>query len=335
MKNVFLFLAALVVSLLMAEAAMRLAGFKPREVRINPFFVPGTETTWSVPDAELGWINKEGISRAIEGDHVDMTFWSMSRRATRPDAALPADGRAQVMIIGGSNLQSYGVRDDESFPWLLSEHYPTLSFENFGTGGYSTVQAGLLAERAFDQLYGADKPKLILLAFDDAHLLRNVSDQSWVYSISDAQGNYVAPPHYREHGDALTFHPFRTIGFWPLEKHSAALTVLHNVWLQSVVYNSAPEALPVTRAAVQDIATFAQKKGVAFAAVILDDRGQTAKSVFEGQPFPWHDCSGLERTNPAEYMLNEGSHPNPKLHAHLAECIEGWLDAEILPGLAK
>lgn len=335
MKNALLFVAAAVVSLLMAEAAMRFAGFAPRTLRINPFFVPGSETTWSVPDAELGWINKEGVSRAIEGDHVNMTFWSFGRRATRADQAAPASARTKVMLIGGSNLQSYGVKDDESFPYLLGLRFPEISFENFGSGGYSTVQAKLLAERALDKFYGADKPALMLLAFDDAHILRNVADQSWVYAISDAEGRYVAPPHYRATSGKPSFHPFRTIGYWPLERQSAALTVLHNVWLQSVVYNSAAEALPVTRGVVNEIANMAKMRGVAFAAVILDDRSQTAKSVFEGQPFPWRDCSGLERTAPQDYMLKEGSHPNPKLHAHLAACIGDWLGAEVLPTLAR
>lgn len=334
MKNLGLFLGALLVSLLIAEAAMRVAGFAPREVRINPFFVPGTETTWSVPDPELGWINKEGTSRAIEGEGLPMTFWSFGRRATRPDAAIPADGRSQVMLIGGSNLQSYGVRDAESFPWLLSQRYPTMSFENFGSGGYSTVQAKLIAMRAVEQFYGATKPSLILLAFDDAHMLRNVADQSWVYSISDAQGNYVAPPHYRLQGGAMVYHPFETIGFWPLERSSAAITVLHNVWLQSVKYNSRAEALPVTRAVVQEIADFAKSKGIAFAAVILDDRGGTAKPVFEGQMFPWHDCSGPERREP-DFIIKGGSHPTPKMHAYLAGCIGDWLDAEVLPKIAR
>ncbi len=334
MKNLLVFVGALIVSLLAAEGAMRVAGFVPREVRINPFFVPGTDTTWSVPDPELGWINKEGVSRAIEGEGLPMTFWSFGRRATRPDPALPTDGRPQVMLIGGSNLQSYGVRDAESFPWLLSERYPTMSFENFGSGGYSTVQAKLLAMRAVDDFYAANRPSLILLAFDDAHMLRNVADQSWIYAISDAQGNYVAPPHYRIEDGKTVYRPFRTIGFWPLERQSAAVTTLHNVWLQSVEYNSKDEALPITRAVVLDIAAFAKSKGIAFAAVILDNRGGTALPVFEGQTFPWHDCSGPERTEP-DFIIKGGSHPTPKMHAYLAGCIGDWMDSEILPALPR
>ena len=338
MKNFVLLCAVLAICLGATEGAVRLAGFQPRLVLINPFFVPGTDTTWSVPDAELGWMNKEGTSRALEGDHVPMTFWSFGRRATRApsDATLPSElaaGHMPVMIVGGSNLQSYGVRDEESFPYLLSQRFPKLSFENFGTGGYSTVQALILMDRAYQKFYGAQKPRLILLAFDDAHILRNVADQSWVYAISDAEGRYVAPPHYRMKEGAVLFHPFRTIGFWPLERRSALVAALHNVWLKSIVYNTASEALPVTRKVVEQMAQYAKDQGVMFAAVTLDDRGQSAAKVFEGMDFPHTDCSGLERTNPGEYMLKEGSHPNAKLHAHLAECIGDWLEGEIVPNL--
>ncbi len=338
MKNFVLLCVVLIVCLGVGEGALRVTGFQPREVRINPFFVPGTETTWSVPDAELGWINKEGTSVAIEGDHVPMTFWSFGRRATRApsDATLPtelAGDHIPVMIVGGSNLQSYGVRDEESFPYLLSQRFPALSFENFGTGGYSTVQALMLMDRAYQKFYTEQKPRLILLAFDDAHILRNVADQSWVFAISDPEGRYVAPPHYRMKNGAFNFRPFRTIGYWPLERRSALVTALHNVWLKSIVYNTADEALAVTRKVVEQMAAYAKENGVLFAAVTLDDRGQSAAKVFEGMDFPYKDCSGLERTNPAEYMLKEGSHPNPKLHAHLAECIGDWLDSEILPKL--
>ncbi len=314
---------------------MRLAGFHPREARINKFFVSGSDTTWSVPDPELGWINKEGISRSLEGDHDLMTFWSFSRRATRADAALPAETSTPVMIVGGSNAQSYGVRDEEGFAYLLSQRYPNMWFENFGTGGYSTVQALLLAKRAYEQFYTGTKPKLILLAFDDAHTLRNVADQSWIYAISDAEGRYVAPPHYRLRGEKMIFRPFETIGYWPLEGRSAAVTAVHNVWLQSVAYNSAKEAIPVTREVVKELADFAKSKGIMFAAVVLDDRGHVSEAVFKDQPFPHHDCSGLERTAPQEYLLKEGAHPNAKLHQHLAECIGAWLDSEILPQLQK
>src|SRR5579883_436683 len=120
MKNIALVCVAVVIAALGAEAAARLLGFMPRTRHVNEFFVPDTETTWSVPDPELGWINRPGTSIAIGEGHAAMHFWDFGRRASRADAALPAGDRIPVMIVGGSDAQSYGVSDADSFPYLLA-----------------------------------------------------------------------------------------------------------------------------------------------------------------------------------------------------------------------
>lgn len=332
LKNMALLLAAVVIAAVAAEGAMRAAGFQPRAIRVNPFMVSGKDTTWADPDAELGWVNKPGVSRSIEEGNALMTFWDFSRRASRADSAPPVEG-LPVMVIGGSNAQSYGVRDDETFVTLLGERFPQLWFENFGTGGYSTVQAMMLGARAYDHFYGDAKPKLILLAFDEAHMMRNVADQSWIYSISDAQGRYVAPPHYRIENGKMVFHPFATIGFWPLETHSAAMTVLHNVWLQSFAYNTARQAVPVTREVIDRLATYAKDHQALFAVAVLEDQSGTSADLLRDTAFPHVDCSAPARADPKAYLLGGNSHPNPQLHAFFASCIGGWLETDILPKL--
>jgi hypothetical protein len=334
-KNLLLLLTAVVVSLLGAELATRAAGFTPRVVAVNPFFKPDLNTTWSIPDPELGWINKPGVAQAIGEDPAPMTFWDFGRRATRPDSAIPPGDHIPVMVVGGSDAQAYGVRDEDSFIALLAQRYPNLWFENFGGGGYGTVQAMLMAERAYDKFYGANKPRLLLLTFSDTHAARNVSDQSWVYSISDSEGRRISPPHYRQAGGDLEFHPFRVIKDWPLEKRSAVLSLLHDRWLRSVAYNTNDQAVPVTRRVLQQLAGFAAQRNMEFAAVITEDYTEVGGSVFAGQPFPYKDCSGQERTNHAATHLAGNNHPNKELHVILADCIAAWLDAEVLPKLAK
>ena len=330
MKNLALLIVAVVVGMLASEGVMRAAGFKPRTVNINRFFIPG-ETSWSVPDPDLGWINKAGTSRSLEEGEVQMTFWDTGRRATRPDPA-PSAG-IPVMIVGGSNAQSYGVRDEETFAYLLGQRYPQLSIENFGNGGYGTAQSLMLAERAYRDFYKDKKLRLILLAFDDAHILRNVADQSWIFAISDSEGRYVAPPHYRLENGKLVFHPFKTIGFWPLESHSAALTVLHNVWLQSFAYNTAAQAMPVTRELIARTQAFAKAHDAVFGVVVLEDRTQITPSLFRDADFPHVDCSALGRSDPKAYFLGGNSHPNRQLHKHFTDCIGAWLETDILPKL--
>ncbi len=305
---------------------MRLAGFEPRVLTANRFFVENADSTWSVPDQELGWINKPGTSTSIEYGAAEMTFWSDGRRAVRADEAPPERPAMSVMVVGGSNAQSYGVADEDSFVYRLGQRFPDIWFENFGNGGYSTAQALGLTERVIDRYYSEAGPDLIILTFADSHVARNVSDQSWVYSISDSEGRYISPPHYRLSGDDLIFVPFRTIAPWPLETRSAALTALHNVWMQSVVYNTADQALPVTQLVMRRFADLAAARGSAFAVAVLEDYSEIAGEVFAGTGVETIDCSGRQRSAPEEYLLGGAGHPNPKLHAHFAECVGAWLE---------
>lgn len=329
MKNLALLLIAVVIGALASEGAVRLAGFKPRTPQVNRFFVPG-ETSWSMPDPELGWINKPGTPKAIGDGGVHMTFLDHGRRATRAD---PPVGGIPVMIVGGSNAQSYGVADTDTFAWRLGLRATRLSIENFGNGGYGTVQALMLAERALRDFYKDVKPKVILLAFDDAHILRNVSDQSWIFTISDFEGRYAAPPHFRLKDGALEFHPYRSIGYWPLETHSAAITLLHNVWLQSFAYNTKDQAIAVTHEVLSRLAALAKANNAIFAVAVLEDNTGVTPTLFADAAFPHVDCSRPGRTDHDAYYIAANGHPNAALHAYFADCIGEWLDKDVLPKL--
>lgn len=323
-----LFAAATLIAAAIAEGAARLAGFAPRQLNVNRFFVPGTETTWSEPDSELGWINKAGVSKSVEAGEARMTFWSHGRRATRNDETPPSH-RFPIMIVGGSNAQAYGVADADSFPFRLSARFPEAWIENFGGGGYSTVQAAMAAERALRDFYRETKPRLVALGFDDSHILRNVADQSWVYSISDSAGHYVAPPHFRMKKGGPQFVPFATIGFWPFERQSALVTIAHNTWLQSFAYNTAREGPAATHAALRQLQATAENVGADFLVVILEDRSRRASQLLAGAPFQVLDCSGPERSDPQRFLLGGNSHPTAELHAHYADCIAPVIEGDV------
>jgi hypothetical protein len=338
MRREALFLAAMIaVSLTLTagliEGMARQAGLTPRQPIVRDFFRAGVETTWAAPDAELGWINKPGVSRSLEGDGQLMTFWSDGRRASRAEEKPASHAneelssrRLPVMVFGGSNAQSYGVADADSFVYRLGTRYPGVWFENFGGGGYSTVQALLTAERALTKFYGADKPKLAILGFDDSHILRNVADQSWIFTITDSAGRYVAPPHYRLVADALVFLPFAVIDNWPLETRSAAVSLLHNIWLRSFEYDSADEGNTVTLRVLRHLADTFAASGTEFVVAILEDRSRDAARLLAGSPFPVVDCSGPERDDPANFLIEGKGHPAPRFHAHYEACIARAID---------
>lgn len=324
MKNIALLLSTLTLCACAAEVAFRLAGFEPKVLEANRFFVDGTETTWSVPDPELGWINRPGTSVSIEAGSAPMTYWSFGRRASRANEERRPAGPS-VMIVGGSNAQSYGVTDEHSFPFRLGARFPNLWIENFGNGGYGTVQTMLLTERLLEDFYKGNPPALIIATFADSHIARNVSDQSWIYNISDSSGRFVSPPHYRKRGDHLTFYPYETIGLWPLERQSALITTVHHMWLQSVAYATADQGPDVTRHIFGRLDAAAQRYGSQFLVAVLEDYGQVAEGLFQNTPYDVIDCSGFERTAPQEYLLGGGGHPNARYHQHYADCIGDWL----------
>lgn len=318
----------MVASALVAELALRFSGFEPRVLEANRFFVEGDGTTWSEPDGELGWVNKPGVSVSIEHGNAPMTFWDHGRRATRPNSDAESKNRP-IMIVGGSNAQSYGVVDEESFPFLLAQMSPELWIENFGNGGYSTAQALLMAERAVSDFYKNERPELIVLTFADSHVARNVSDQSWVYSISDSEGRFVSPPHYRLRNGELVYRPFETIEPWVLETSSAMVTLIHHIWMQNVQFNSGDEGVAVTQKILSRFATFADQIGANFLVVILEDRNQVSAKVFEGLEFPVLDCSGFARESPDDYLLGGNGHPNAMLHLHYSTCVARWMASNL------
>ena len=328
-KNASLLIVSISICLLVAEVAFRLTGYAPRQLVPNAFFVEGVDTTWSVPDDMLGWINKQGVSKSIEAGGAQMTFWSHGRRATRP-TDLPRPSGTPVMVVGGSNAQSYGVQDQDSFPYLLSESYAAYWIENFGNGGFGTAQTLLLMERVLEDFYDDSLPELVIVTFSDSHMARNVSDQSWVYSISDSEGRFVSPPHFRLHGDTLSFRPFETISLWPLESVSALVATLHHIWLQSFAYANLDEGEEVTKRLFERIANLVGSTGGQLLVVVLEDYDQIADNLFADADFPVLNCSGFERTDPQNYLLGGGSHPNPLFHQHYAACIGAWLGDNFL-----
>ncbi len=71
------------------EWGLRIIGFAPRVPQINAYFIPDVDTMWSVPDSDLGWVNRPGVALAIGADPAPMTFWDFSRRASRPSSDIP------------------------------------------------------------------------------------------------------------------------------------------------------------------------------------------------------------------------------------------------------
>ena len=99
-----------------------------------------------MPDDKLGWINRPGTYLSTEAGGVPNDFPRRSQ-PSKLDTPSKTKQRAEVLVVGCSFTQGFGVTDDETFSYLLNARYPRLMFHNFGTGGYGTYQSLLRIRR--------------------------------------------------------------------------------------------------------------------------------------------------------------------------------------------
>jgi lysophospholipase L1-like esterase len=133
-----------VVSLGMAEVALRLADYPPAA------FSP-----W-IRDDELGFRLAPGSSTRMRGPEYDVEIATNSA-GYRDDE--PGDASGGILLLGDSFAMGYGVERGKLFADLLEKDVPARVF-NAGTGGYEIVQQPRVLERLAPKL----EPDLVLFA---------------------------------------------------------------------------------------------------------------------------------------------------------------------------
>ncbi len=260
-----------------------------------------------------------------------MTFWADGRRASRPEPAA-ADAPVRVWLVGGSFTQGYGVPDHQTFAWLLDASLPALTVENYGTGGYGTYQSLLLLEQLFATQ--AVAPDLVIYGFVRFHANRNVLTSGWLEALRDNGGERFASPFVALRDGALHRQPSASIQNWPFERRSALVHTLHAGWYRFALRDRDAQALPATLALLEEMNERVRQSGARLLVVVLHDGGEP--QIFDGSSLAGRESS-LNCTHPKglyrspELRVGGTGHPNHRVHAHWAGCIEDWLDAHLQP----
>jgi len=329
-------LVSLLVSLLVGEVYLRMAGFAPKAAWVNANF---EASNWGMEDPVLGWINRPGSFASLEKGGADMSFQHDHTRTSRPvkDMGRPAD----VLVVGCSYTQGYSTADAETYAWRLGEQFPGLVIDNFGTGGYSTYQALL---RTRNELASRkEPPKLVILGFIAHQMVRTVAPPDWVKYLTDRNGALVIPPHATLDGDRLVDHPMETVQAWPFEHSSALVTELHAGYLRFRLGDRMVQRVPATAAVIRSMRDLVEARGSRLLVVLLDDMtlldGKTDYDALVASlgaaKISYADCVDSEYdANPAPFQVGGAGHPNGTMHRRWAGCIGRWIDAN-LPGLGK
>jgi hypothetical protein len=308
-----LVIGAIAFSLLLGEAALRLAGYAPRIAATHP-------EGYSKDDPLMGWINRAGVFPSNEPGNVPMTFLSDGRRFDPADDDKSSDLHT-VLFVGDSFTQGYGVADDEVYVHLVNLALPSLRTLNYGTGGYSTFQS-LLRMRAYFTTAPAKKTPIIVYGLIGAHLERNVSTPDWIFAISGVNGAYYAPPHVRVSGDRFVEKMGGTMPLWPLEGTSAAVALAHRSAISVIFAASSADQQRAMKLLLLTMRQVAEDHGARFITLGLMAVPPWLPAWTNSAGIAFADChiDRYEQGYPEFHIGGTGSHPNGLGHRQFASC---------------
>jgi hypothetical protein len=341
-------LVSLAASILAIEVGARWAGLAPTPVAENSQLDSGG---WAARDPVVGWKNKPGINTVWT--YTPSMAWSFAMRVWDDNsrATSPNDPRTtpDIVFVGASITQGYGLNDAETMAWQVQAAHPNLVVKNFGTGGYGAYQALLTVEGLFKQ---SKVPNLVIFCFFYSLTIRDIAPFQWVQGFRDARGEILVPPYMLSDG---TEHPPIFYSPWPLESQSSLVSMARLAYLKANHPSSMDTATDVAIA----IRIFARmqeiiaKRGSTLVVAVLDpwpidnrsllgDWKSLVKSVQEGTPavrqflkanadqgrLEFIECSPDETLEKPEFQLPD-SHPNALANAKWAFCINRWLDVKL------
>jgi len=305
-----------VAALGLAEVGLRLTGHRPwRYVSVDPR-IPVLNDF----DDTLGWQPKPGayvippFTAKAQPTHV--TVQADRSRAT----GSPGDRKRKLLLVGCSFTFGWGVNDDETFAWKLSEKLSDYDVSNHGVGGYGTYQSLLELERLLDDRPLPDK---VLYGYMQGHEFRNVAHPLWTFGLTkyarqrmvevpfctlDAEGHLQrqAPERYPE---------------WPLQGQLALVNFLQEIYVRQKIPARTEQAQRVTDLLILEMAERCRQRSVQFAMVLLD--ADDAARAHYTQLLGEHDIEVIDCARPLtpDRKVPGDGHPNPRLHAEWAECI--------------
>ena len=306
------------------EGISRLAGVRPFRV------LHAAYTGWARRDPLLGWRNNPGVHRAHEGAHEPMTILPDGSRSS----GAPAGPGPMVMVVGCSNAEGYGVRDDEVFSAILQRRFPQWHFANFATPGYGTYQSLLLLRELVEER--GYRPALVVYGFIPYHAMRNVLTYYMLDAFRAFGGQRFSPPHVELHDGRLQAFPPFVVRDWPLEEHSALVSLLHSSELRFRLAGRERYQEEATRLLLVRMKQVVEKAGGHFLVATLWNAelpgAESCRRMVAGM-----QASGVDEVDityagpvkdPAKLGVGgAGGHPNGIIHAWWADRMAEWLTA--------
>jgi hypothetical protein len=302
------------------ETLVRLSGRRPW----TPLHQARESEATYEPDPVLGWRAKPGryarFRMIRELGTTTVSFLTGGRRATGPHRQDPS---AQLLTVGCSFTEGWGLNDWETYPWLVQERFPFVEVSNFGGAGYGTYQSLLRLEQLLDE--ESPRPRIVVYGFIDDHERRNVAPFAWLKGLSlVARLGTVRVPYCTIRPDGtLVRHPPEGFPTWPLHDVLAAVAFAEESWKTFAARGRESQGPAVTRALLVEMAQLARRRGAQFVVALLaaKNSNQEAYRAFAREA----DINLADCTSPMfgtrEMQLAGEQHPNQAMNRIWAVCL--------------
>ena len=264
----------------------------------------------------------------MEAGRARMTFWTDGRRATRPESA-PKSGR-QIVVLGCSLTQGYGLPDNETFAYQLSTLAPDWDVENFGTGGYGAYQSLLTLKRIFSE--GTYSPKLVVYAYVHFHANRDVAAYDWIKGFTNVKGELFVPPNVVAESGHLVAEDFRVFPLWPHETDLGLVAIAKLAYVKLRYRGRERFEDEVTRILLTEMRTLSTSHGARFVVMELSRAPESLETFLNSNGFDVANCPDSDpelKLEDKAFRVGGHGHPNGKANKSFARCIHQWMDQHL------
>ena len=335
-KKIITIFVAVVISLLATEVLLRIFGIGPwKNVLIN---VSVTGKQIYTPDSTLGWRAKEGSyllqPANPKGNQFHLTIKKDGQRTT---GKIKRDIDGEILVIGGSFSQGWGVNDEDTFSSKLQKKYTNFKVYNFGQGGYGSIQSLLLLEKQIPKM---KSPKLVIYGFIEHHEYRNAARSQWLRTLAkySSLGTVNTPYGLIGKNNKLIIKP--PIGYinLPLREVSALITIFEKAYMKNISTKKFPrdskrkkQQKLVTEETILQMKEISNKFDSNFILIILDWSNRLTKDQYE----IFFKRNKIKFVNCAIPLIDEmvllgDYHPSKKAHTYYNECLVDYIKEQKL-----
>ncbi|MES2619785.1 MAG: hypothetical protein V4615_02960 [Bacteroidota bacterium] len=302
-KTLLLVLLIAVIILTVSELLLRLCGFTPYSAKTKPWQVAPRYFLKS--DSLLGFRPDTGIFQfaTTQGSFSATQIHPGERITSFNDTSADSESRQRILFLGGHNIYGFGLKNEETLPFVFQTMYPSFKVRNLAVPGYGVAADYLLITGGMEVKKG---DVFVFMYFADHDKRPSLKLQKGTYADVQAGYNKLFPmtaldknlqPYFTEYN----YEPY------PLSQYSALVNFMED---KQNIYSDdhAPEH-DIAKKALVSLHQFCEARGATF--VLVGRRTDAvSKSVV--------DFCAKNGVHAVQFPLADNSH-NPEKNDKLEE----------------